>query len=323
MLRPPEYRRHKARNKGYVCHGGKMIYFPGAWESGESRAAYDEFVDRWLRENDPGTYGRTVGDLVVAYCDWAEGYYRKGGQPTPYVQNTKGQLKLLFSQHRRALIRDFDSAALEAWRDSLDGTLDRRCKHKRRRITRQYINKTLAAVLRMFQWGVRKKMVRVTQYDELRSVPGLQRSYCKAPEAPKVQAANDADVDATLPFLRPPVRAMVHGLLRLIQPEFEVEEITTSKAFWPTIVDHVDIAISKHEGKTSVSAIRSRCGHGRLAASCGRAATAIFSRTTNSARLAMIQGERGWRSLAGALAASGNPRRTGPISRKSWASSED
>lgn len=29
ILRPPQYRWHKARNKGYVRDRGKMLYLPG------------------------------------------------------------------------------------------------------------------------------------------------------------------------------------------------------------------------------------------------------------------------------------------------------
>src|SRR5262249_53122065 len=43
----------------------------------------------------------------------------------------------------------------------------------------------------------------------LRTVPGLQRGRCEAREVPPVQPACDGHVNATLPFLPAPVRAMV------------------------------------------------------------------------------------------------------------------
>ena len=58
-------------------------------------------------------------------------------------------------------------------------------------------------------WAVSFQLIPSTVYEALRSVPGLQRGRCEAHEAPPVQPVSDAHVDATLPYLPAPVRAMV------------------------------------------------------------------------------------------------------------------
>lgn len=207
--RPPQYLRHRARDLGYSRIDGKQVYFPGRWNSAESKSAYDAKLKEWSRDADCEKYPLTIADLIVRYTDWADGYFARDGQPTRYAYNIKGQLKLLLESHRHTMVAEFDAPLLAAWRDSLDGRPDKRCKNSRRLITRQYANKCMKAVLRMFRKGVEWGIVPKGQPAELREVAGLQKGHTKAPEAPKVEPASDADVDATLPHLAPQVRAMV------------------------------------------------------------------------------------------------------------------
>jgi integrase len=207
--RPPRYLRHTARNLGYSRIDGKQVYYPGQWNSAESLAAYEARMAEWRKAADRQRYPLTIADLVVAYTDWADRYYVQHGEPTRYATSIKAQMKLLLRSHRHTLIVEFTPVKFADWLDSLDGTLDRRCKHKRKLISRQYLNKTRSAVLRMFRWGVRKGMVDPSRPRELWAIVGPQLGRTTAPEAPKVEPVSDPDVDATLPHLRPQVRAMV------------------------------------------------------------------------------------------------------------------
>jgi hypothetical protein len=212
--RPPAYLRHRAKNLGYSRIDGQQVYFPGPWNSAESRAAYEARFAVWRKDADREAFPFTVADLAANYIDWADGYFTKHGAPTRHATNIRAYVKLLLEQHRRTLICEFTPPVFGDWLDSLDGTRDRRCKHQKRLISRQYINKVRTAVLRMFQWGVRKGMVAPNHPAGLREIPGLAKGHTKAPDAPRVEPVDTADVAATLPFLTPPVRAIVE-LMRL------------------------------------------------------------------------------------------------------------
>ncbi|MEX0718272.1 MAG: site-specific integrase [Planctomycetaceae bacterium] len=206
--RPPRYLRHTAQNLGYVRSNGKFVYFPGPHGSLESRAAYDQWIETWRREREPGRFHATVADLALEYLEYAEVYYRKHGEQTR-VQNVRAALRLLLEAHRHTPICELEVHVLAEWRNSLIGKLDRRCKRKHREISRSYINKVSKIILRMFRWARQKNRITAVQLHDLQQLEMLQANRSGAPEAPKVGEVSDADVDAVLPHLAPQVAAMV------------------------------------------------------------------------------------------------------------------
>jgi hypothetical protein len=85
----PKYRRRRDRDIAFSEYAGKRIYFPGRYDSPESREAYGRFVQRILLQEraldrspevKPGSY--SVGDLVLSYHDHARLYYLRDGRPT-------------------------------------------------------------------------------------------------------------------------------------------------------------------------------------------------------------------------------------------------
>lgn len=172
----------------------------------ESRTAYDARLAKWRLHADREQFPFTLADLAAQYVDWADVDFVKHGEPTKHAINIRAFAARLLQQHRRTLICEFTPPVFADWLESLDGERGRRCQHQPRLITRQYINKVRTGVLRMFQWGVRKGMVAPRSSHPLREIPGLAKGHTKAPDAPKVAPVDSAAVDATLPFLRPPVR---------------------------------------------------------------------------------------------------------------------
>jgi integrase len=73
---------------------------------------------------------------------------------------------------------------------------------------RNSINKDIARIKRAFRWGATKKMVPVAVYQELCTLEGLRAGRSPAVESKPVRPVAVIDVDATLPFLTSPVRAM-------------------------------------------------------------------------------------------------------------------
>jgi hypothetical protein len=146
VKRPPVYRRHSTWNRGYCRDRGKMTYFPGPFDSAESRVAYEKFETAWRKRHNPARDSVTLGDLALEYMgQHVPDYYRKQGQPTRQVGNIRAALRLLLSTHRGTPLCEFDGPALADFRDSLIGKRDARCKHKEKSLSRQY-----AALLRSF-----------------------------------------------------------------------------------------------------------------------------------------------------------------------------
>jgi hypothetical protein len=83
--RTPSYCLHKASGQAVVRIDG-VDHYLGKYGSPESKAEYDRLIAEWLgngRRLSPPTVadGLTVAELILAYWQWAERYYRdeRGG----------------------------------------------------------------------------------------------------------------------------------------------------------------------------------------------------------------------------------------------------
>jgi integrase len=141
----------------------------------------------------------TVTELVVAYTEFAEGYYRKCGKPTNEVRMLKSALKIVRQLYGRAQAVEFGPLALQAVREAMIG--EDWC--------RQHINKQVDRVKRCFKWATRQQMIPGSVYKALRCVDGLKRDRTLAREGRKVLPIDDADVQATIEQLPAVVADMV------------------------------------------------------------------------------------------------------------------
>jgi site-specific recombinase XerD len=64
-------------------------------------------------------------------------------------------------------------------------------------------------VKRLFRWSVSEELIPTDVYDALRTVDGLKRGRSAARESEAITRVSAVDVEALLPFLTPPVAAMV------------------------------------------------------------------------------------------------------------------
>jgi integrase len=127
-------------------------------------------------------------------------------------------------------------------------------------LSRGLINRRIGKVVRVFKWGVGEELVPVAVYQALRAVPGLQKGRCEAREAPPVLPVDAARVEATLPFLLPPVAAMVRlqhltGMRPGEACAMRAEDIHRTGAVWLYRPGHHK---TKHRGKARVVAIGPR-----------------------------------------------------------------
>jgi integrase len=80
---------------------------------------------------------------------------------------------------------------------------------ERQALCRKVINQRIDHVRRVFRWAASEELVPQAVYQALTTVAGLRRGQRGTRDKPRVRPVSDEVVEATLPFLRPQVRAMV------------------------------------------------------------------------------------------------------------------
>jgi len=207
-VRIPKLRRHKTHRLGVVTLSGRDHYL-GPWPDGQRqppavvRAEYDRLLNEWLAagRRQPGARSLSVNELILAYWQHAETYYRHpDGTPTSERDNVRRALRPLRELYGHTEAAVFGPQALEAVRGRL--VQAGRC--------RAQINKDVARLKRAFRWAAAKGLVPAAVWQGLAALEGLRAGRSAARETAPVRPVADELVEATLPHLTPPVRAMVH-----------------------------------------------------------------------------------------------------------------
>lgn len=175
--RVPKYSLHKATGQARVCIDGTDHYL-GPHGSPESRRKYSELVDRWKeRQRRAHIPEITIGQLALLYAEYADGYYRKHGEPTSEAACIRYALRALVKAHANLAAPGFGPKRLKAVRREMIGL----------EWTRQSINKHVSRIVRMFRWAVAEEHVVTAVYEALRAVPGLRKGRTDAVESDPVQ----------------------------------------------------------------------------------------------------------------------------------------
>jgi len=185
--------------------GGRHDALLGKHGTADSRQEYARVIAEWeanggrLPQRTGGLADITVNELILAYWRFAEGYYLKNGQPTSQLNRVRLSLKPVKELYGRVLVQDFGPLSLKAVRQRMVDA----------GWVRRYINACVGCVKRMFKWGVENELVPPSVFHGLQAVAGLKHGRCEAAEGQPVRPVSDEHVDAALPFMTPPVRAMV------------------------------------------------------------------------------------------------------------------
>ncbi|MEZ6126007.1 MAG: hypothetical protein R3C49_23000 [Planctomycetaceae bacterium] len=75
---------------------------------------------------------------------------------------------------------------------------------------RQYINRQVNRIRRMFRWGVENELVPATTLHALQAVAPLKQGRTEATDAEPIKPVPDEHVDAVLPYVSPQVAAMIN-----------------------------------------------------------------------------------------------------------------
>jgi len=231
MAREPGYCLHKPTGQAYVNLGGKVVYL-GKHGTEESKSEYNRVKAEWLVNRHSAKYspqatGPTVADLCLSYLDHAEQYYS-----TSEFVNLRMAMRPLSVLYATLPAKSFGVVEYRTVRDWwLKTPIDKAAYGKRKSAnpskakarkpkakpapkpdqfrSRQYVNKCMKRLLRVFKWAVGQAIVPPNVHDALRCVEPLKRGRTTAPEAKPITCVESSVVDATLPFLTQVLADMV------------------------------------------------------------------------------------------------------------------
>ena len=207
IKRPPKLSRHKASGQAYVTWQHKRYYL-GEYGSKEASQNYARFISDLVSlsapESEPEPEAPTVGwitvvQLCAAFLTFAEGWYRKDGEPTTQLGHVKQHIGILVDHFGKLPVNEFGPKRLKMIQASLvdEG------------YSRVGVNARIAGIKRIFRWGESEELVPKGTWDSLLTVRGLCKGRTTARECAPVRPVDDATVDATLPYMPDVVADMV------------------------------------------------------------------------------------------------------------------
>jgi integrase len=185
--------------------GGRRDILLGEYGTSQSRSEYARVISEWeaagrMLPQFVVPKGLSVNELILAFWQHAEQHYRRpDGTSTQELGEYKRSLALMKGLYGHTLASDFGPLALKAMRKRMIET----------GWCRGVINQRVGRIRRLFRWATSEQLVPVAVYEALRAVEGLKRGRSMARETEPIKPVQEVTVNATLPFLRPQVAAMV------------------------------------------------------------------------------------------------------------------
>lgn len=233
---PPYPKKSHSSGQARIKINGKPVYL-GKHGSPESWAQYRRCLAEWER-GQPVTSRRsgsvrTVKEVVSAYLVHARDYYVKDGKSTGQLERITRSLGFARNLYGERPIEDFDQASLELVRSEMIAA----------DYSRGHVNQCISCVRRCWKWAAARKMIPLEFYQALTLLEDLKRGRSTAREMPPVRPAPIADVEKTIPFLLPPVGALVRlQLLTGMRPgealSMRLCDIDRSGAVWVYTPEH-------------------------------------------------------------------------------------
>lgn len=197
-MRTPKYRKHSTRNLGFCEWQGKRHYFPGPYDSFESREAYRRF----LREH-VFAAREIAGEViaapgVVTVAEVADRFLTEAAQRygvDPYGEYANVELTMRYWVRHSGPLRvgDFGSRRLKefrAWRLE-EGDSAR------------YVNSHVGRIKRALRWAVSEEMIPASVVTTLEVVQGLPTN------GEKRKPVEWRHVEAVLPHVGDTIRDMI------------------------------------------------------------------------------------------------------------------
>jgi integrase len=139
-----------------------------------------------------------MNELLVAYLEFAAGYYVKNGRPTGELANMKDAIKPLQARYETLPVAQFGPTGLRAVRERMIEN----------NLSRKVVNARINRVRRIFKWGVEHELVAPGVLQGLQSVAPLKQGRSEARETSRVAPVSQAHIDAVTARVTRPVKAM-------------------------------------------------------------------------------------------------------------------
>jgi integrase len=205
----PAYSRHKASGRAVVRLNGRDHYL-GPYGSPESHERYARLIADWRARpqtggdrpvplHGPPVDRLSINELLLAYAQFARGYFTKDGQPNQEFESLKYAMRPLKELYGHSRAADFGPRDLKAVRQHL---VDRE-------LSRTYVNNNTNRLKRIFKWAVGEELVPASVYHALQTVAGLRYGRSEARETEPIRPVPDDHVEVVLNFVAPPVAAMI------------------------------------------------------------------------------------------------------------------
>ena len=181
----PSYCRHKASGQAVVRLNGRDHYL-GPYGTPESHERYTRLLAQWrsnrvaLQANrlqgGPSTRQFSVNEMLLAYVEFARGYYTKDGKPNQEFTSLKYAMRRLKALYGHSAAADFGPKDLKTIRQQMveDG------------LSRTYINNQTNRIKRIFKWAVSEELVPASVHHGLQTITGLRYGRSSARETAPV-----------------------------------------------------------------------------------------------------------------------------------------
>jgi integrase len=216
-MRTPSYRLHKPSGQAVVTLNGEDVYL-GKHGTAESKGEYDRLIAEWLangrrrpaRIDGPTPAGSTVNELLVGFVAHARQHYRR---PDGSLTNEYDEYRMAFRPLKHLYgdtpVKDFGPLSLKAVRELMVTGYEHPKYGGQQALARGVVNQRVGRIVRAFKWGVENELVPAAVFQALKAVRGLAKGRSPARETEPVKPVPEAYVEAVLPFVLPPVRAMI------------------------------------------------------------------------------------------------------------------
>lgn len=203
----PAYRLHRASGRAIVTIAGEVHYL-GKHDSAESKSAYQKMIGEWLargRQQPTTSRGLTISEVIAGFYVYAQGYYHNAKS----INSFKLALGTLREAYGPEPAAAFDTFHLRAYRETLLNKFLPERFGVGIRYSRNHINSCVLRLLAVFKWAEGMNMVPGGTYAALKLVPLLKKNRSQARETEPVPPAREQDIQAVLPLVRSPIRAMI------------------------------------------------------------------------------------------------------------------
>lgn len=201
----PKYRRRRRRKSedtAFVEINGKRVPL-GFYDTPESWEKYHRVLAEWesngRRLPQTNTPDITICEIIVGFLSHCKA--RFGNRRPAYKYNSKFKRALLpvAELYDTMPAADFGPRAVLAIREAYIAT----------GWTRMVVNERVQIIKAMIRWAVREELIPASVWHAVSTVEGLRAGESSAAEPRKIKPVSDADVEAVLPHVLPPVRAMI------------------------------------------------------------------------------------------------------------------